>query len=134
MSNLSIRVDFDDDHAFGPGKARLLELVEKEGSIRSAAAAMDMSYRRAWMLLQSIEKTFGKPAISAATGGTKGGGASLTRLGRALVALYRAVERNAARAAARDISAMKKLKSPARKTKPVKKPVRRSARTAKRRR
>lgn len=135
MSHLSIRVDFDGAGAFGPGKAQLLELVEKEGSIRSAAAAMEMSYRRAWMLLQSIEKTFGTPAVATATGGKKGGGASLTRTGKALVALYRAVEHSAARATAQNVSAMRKLKAPAKKPeKAPKRAIKPSARTATRRR
>lgn len=109
MTHLSLRVDFDDAGAFGPGKAELLELVEREGSIRSAAAAMGMSYRRAWLLLQSIEETFGAPAIATATGGAQGGGATLTKLGHALVEHYRRAEANAARAAAREMAALTRL-------------------------
>jgi molybdate transport system regulatory protein len=108
MTRLSIRVDLGEG-AFGPGKAQLLELIAQKGSIRSAAAAMDMSYRRAWLLLQSIEETFGAPAIITATGGAHGGGASLSPLGRTLIARYRAVERRATRATASDIAAMTKL-------------------------
>jgi molybdate transport system regulatory protein len=108
MTRLSIRVDLDEG-AFGPGKAQLLELIAREGSIRSAAAAMKMSYRRAWLLLQSIEETFGAPAVITVTGGEGGGGATLSELGRTLIARYRAVERRAARATASDIAAIKKL-------------------------
>jgi molybdate transport system regulatory protein len=115
MTRLSIRVDLDEG-AFGPGKARLLELIEKEGSIRSAAAAMKMSYRRAWLLLQSIEETFGAPAIVTATGGAHGGGAVLSKLGRTLIARYRAVERHAARGAAADLTALSKLAKPSART------------------
>lgn len=110
MTYLSIRVDLDEG-AFGPGKAQLLELVAREGSIRAAAAAMKMSYRRAWLLLQSIEDTFGAPAVVTATGGQGGGGATLSALGRALIVRYRAVERRAARATASDVAAMKRLAS-----------------------
>lgn len=109
MTHLSVRVDFGEARAFGPGKAQLLELIEREGSIRSAAAAMGMSYRRAWLLLQSIEETFGGPAVATATGGSKGGGASLTALGRALIAHYRRVEEKASRAAAREVAAFTRL-------------------------
>lgn len=111
MTHLSLRVDFDDAGAFGPGKAQLLELVETHGSIRSAAAAMGMSYRKAWLLLQSIEETFGSPAIVTATGGAQGGGASLTKLGRQLIAHFRRAEASAKRAASADIMAMAKLTS-----------------------
>ena len=104
MVRLSIRIDFEGSESFGPGKARLLELIDEQGSIRSAAAAMNMSYRHAWLLLQAVEDTFGAPVISTATGGAKGGGAKLTELGRGLVAKYRAIESQAAKATAGDLS------------------------------
>jgi molybdate transport system regulatory protein len=104
MARLSIRIDFEGSESFGPGKARLLELIDEHGSIRSAAAAMSMSYRHAWLLLQTVEDTFGAPVISTATGGAKGGGAKLTELGRSLVAKYRAIENQAAKAVAGDLS------------------------------
>ena len=104
MARLSIRIDFDGSDSFGPGKVRLLELIDAHGSIRSAAAAMNMSYRHAWLLLQAVEDTFGAPVISTATGGAKGGGAKLTELGRSLVAKYRTIESQAAKAAASELS------------------------------
>src|SRR5882757_1826625 len=88
MARLTIRIDFEDAEGFGPGKARLLELIEELGSIRSAAAAMQMSYRHAWLLLQSVEDTFGAPVLATATGGAKGGGAKLTELGKTVLARY----------------------------------------------
>ena len=99
MTRLSIRIDFEGAEAFGPGKARLLELIEEQGSIRGAAAAMNMSYRHAWLLLQAVEDTFGAPVISTATGGAKGGGAKLTELGKTVLARYRTIETQAAHAA-----------------------------------
>ncbi len=108
MTKLSIRIDFEDGEAFGPGKARLLELIDAQGSIRSAAAAMNMSYRHAWLLLQAVEDTFGAPVITTATGGAKGGGAKLTDLGKAVVARYRAIENQAARATAGDLTELMK--------------------------
>jgi molybdate transport system regulatory protein len=104
MSRLTIRIDFDGAEGFGPGKARLLELIEREGSIRGAAAAMNMSYRHAWLLLQAVEDTFGAPVIATATGGAHGGGAKLTEFGKAIVGRYRAIEAEAARAAAGDLA------------------------------
>ncbi len=103
MTRVTIRIDFDGAEAFGPGKARLLELIAEHGSIRSAAAAMKMSYRHAWLLLQAVESTFGAPVIATATGGAKGGGAKLTELGRSIVARYRAIEDHAARAVADEL-------------------------------
>lgn len=57
MVRLTIRVDFEPGHALGPGKIHLLEQIDETGSIRGAAAAMKMSYRRAWLLIQATEKT-----------------------------------------------------------------------------
>ncbi len=104
MARLSIRIDFEGSESFGPGKVRLLELIEAHGSIRSAAAAMNMSYRHAWLLVQAVEDTFGAPVISTATGGARGGGAKLTELGRSLVAKYRAIESQASKATAGELS------------------------------
>jgi molybdate transport system regulatory protein len=109
MARLTIRIDLGKAAAFGPGKARLLELIAEKGSIRAAAAAMDMSYRRAWLLLHEMEAIMGAPAIAAATGGLHGGGASLTELGHNLLALYRAVERRATKAAAPELRALSRL-------------------------
>ena len=113
MTRLSIRIDFEGGEAFGPGKARLLELIDAQGSIRSAAAAMNMSYRHAWLLLQAVEDTFGAPVITTATGGAKGGGAKLTELGKAIIARYRAIESQAARATAGDLSELMRAASSA---------------------
>ena len=108
MTRLSIRIDFEGAEAFGPGKVRLLELIDEQGSIRGAAAAMSMSYRHAWLLLQAVEDTFGAPVISTATGGAKGGGAKLTELGKTVVARYRAIEAQAAQAAADELTELSK--------------------------
>lgn len=98
MPRLTIRIDFDDGSALGPGKVRLLELVAETGSIRRAAAGMKMSYRKAWLLLKALKEAFGEPLVETATGGKSGGGARLTRLGRFVVTRYRAMEGAARRA------------------------------------
>jgi molybdate transport system regulatory protein len=100
MTRLTIRIDFDNGEALGPGKVRLLELIAETGSIRKSAAEMEMSYRQAWLLLQALEKTFGAPLVLTATGGKAGGGASLTPLGRLVGEQYRMAEKAAAKAAA----------------------------------
>jgi molybdate transport system regulatory protein len=109
MARLSIRIDLGSETALGPGKARLLELIDTEGSIRGAAAAMGMSYRRAWLLLQDIEATMGAPVISAETGGVKGGGTSLTKLGRAVVAQYRKIEERASQSVDTELRALSEM-------------------------
>jgi molybdate transport system regulatory protein len=98
MAHLTIRIDLGTNLAFGPGKARLLELIEETGSIRRAAAAMEMSYRRAWLLIRETETMMKVSVVSAKTGGRKGGGTTLTSSGRLLVECYRAIETQAERA------------------------------------
>jgi molybdate transport system regulatory protein len=119
MARLTIRIDLDDEAALGPGKARLLELIGTEGSIRHAAVAMGMSYRRAWLLVQDIEAAMGSPVTTAMTGGTRGGGTSLTATGRAVVDRYRAIEKIAAKSAQAEMRALARLARPAART-PVK--------------
>ena len=114
MSRLTIRVDLAPDAAFGPGKARLLELVDETGSIRRAAANMGMSYRRAWLLLRDIESAIGTPAVQSRTGGANGGGTSLSAQGRAVLERYRRIEQRAARSVAADLAYLAKLTRKAR--------------------
>lgn len=88
----SLRIEFGPEQRIGPGKVRLLELVAETGSISAAAREMDMSYRRAWLLIDEMNHMFKEPVIAAMTGGAHGGGARLTELGESLIAAYRAVE------------------------------------------
>jgi molybdate transport system regulatory protein len=112
MARLTIRIDLGAESALGPGKARLLELIDAQGSIRRAANAMNMSYRRAWLLLKDIEDAMGAPVIAAETGGVKGGGASLTELGRAVVDRYRAIEEQAQRSVDMELRALSEMARP----------------------
>jgi molybdate transport system regulatory protein len=103
MTRLSIRIDFEPSgSALGPGMALVLEQVAEKGSIRAAAAAMDMSYRKAWLLIQDLQNTFNGQIVTATTGGPSGGGTRLTELGERLVALYRQVESRALDATERE--------------------------------
>jgi molybdate transport system regulatory protein len=74
---------------------RLLELIAETGSISEAARQMEMSYRRAWLLIDEVNGIFGKPVVETATGGAGGGGAKITPLGEAVVAAFRAIENEA---------------------------------------
>lgn len=92
MATLRLRIDFQPSGAVGPGKIRLLELVRDTGSISAAARTLDMSYRRAWLLIDDMNQLFREPVISASVGGRKGGGAELTAFGATLIEQYRALE------------------------------------------
>jgi molybdate transport system regulatory protein len=94
------------DVQLGPGKIRLLELIENHGSISEAARAMDMSYRRAWLLIADLNKNFREPVTSTQTGGKGGGHARLTEFGHELIRRYRAIERDAAAAVADQLSSL----------------------------
>ena len=92
MTRITLRFDFDEDRALGPGKVRLLELVGETGSISAAGRAMNMSYRRAWLLVDALNQTFRDPVVQTRGGGVGGGGANLTEFGASVVASYRAME------------------------------------------
>jgi molybdate transport system regulatory protein len=106
MPRLTLRIDFDQDRAIGPGKIKLLELIDSLGSIAAAGRQMGMSYRRAWLLVDSVNHCFREPVVASQTGGLHGGGASLTEFGHAVVRHYRAVENAAQTAGAADIDAL----------------------------
>ncbi|HEY7640039.1 MAG TPA: hypothetical protein VH814_09960 [Steroidobacteraceae bacterium] len=96
---IRLRIDLGPDSALGPGKIALLEHIEKTGSLSQAARELGMSYRRAWLLLDDVNRMFDDPATTASVGGSGGGGAQLTELGRAIVKAYREIEDAAEKAA-----------------------------------
>jgi len=96
---LTVRIDFGAERALGPGKIRLLEAIGKTGSISRAGRALGMSYRRAWLLVDDMNRCFRAPVVATQPGGVKGGGAALTPFGVALIENYRAIEAQAAAAA-----------------------------------
>lgn len=91
--------------AIGPGKADLLEAIERTGSISAAAREMEMSYRRAWTLVEVMNRAFRGPLVVTLTGGAGGGGAQVTALGADVLAHYRAMETKAAHAVASEMKA-----------------------------
>jgi molybdate transport system regulatory protein len=101
---IRVRIDLSPDSALGPGKISLLEHIESSGSLSKAARELGMSYRRAWLLLDDINKMFNDPATTASVGGSGGGGARLTDLGREIVKAYREIEDAAERAASARIA------------------------------
>lgn len=107
-AQLTLRVDFGAYGALGPGKIRLLELIDRHGSITAAGKSMDMSYRRAWLLVDSINQMFGEPAVAKQHGGSGGGNAALTKFGQKLIASYREIEREAQAAVGPRLRALQK--------------------------
>jgi len=100
---LTLRVLGVGHPAMGPGRAALLSHIARTGSISSAARAMGMSYRRAWQLVEAMNKSFTEPLVVTEVGGKRGGGAAVTALGKRLVTLYRAMENKASSAIAADL-------------------------------
>jgi len=106
---LTLRVDLGPDAALGPGKVLLLERIAATGSITAAGREMGMSYRRAWLLVDALNRTFGGAVVATRQGGKAGGGAGLTDLGTEIVRRYRRIEAKAAQAAAADVVALSGL-------------------------
>jgi len=113
MTRLTIRIDFDAQWSLGHGKIRLLEMVDRHGSIASAARALGMSYRRAWLLVDEVNRMFTEPAIETQLGGRGGGSARLTDFGRLLVATYRGIETQSSATYAAAIAELERRLTPA---------------------
>jgi molybdate transport system regulatory protein len=97
MNNIKLKIQiFHDDHnAFGPGKAQLLVAICNHGSISAAARSIDMSYKRAWELVDGMNKGFKQELVVRRIGGAHGGGAEVTEFGLKILALYKeAVEKS----------------------------------------
>ncbi|MBC7179301.1 MAG: winged helix-turn-helix domain-containing protein [Roseovarius sp.] len=107
--SLRIRIVFGEDAMLGPGKADLLERIRDTGSIAAAGRSMSMSYKRAWMLVESMNAAFREPLVESNRGGAKGGGASLTDTGAEVLVNYRKLEDIMAEAGAARISAIQSL-------------------------
>jgi molybdate transport system regulatory protein len=83
-----LRVMFGDEIAIGPGKAELLAAIAETGSISASAKRLGMSYRRAWLLVDTMNRCFREPVVASATGGSGGGGARVTDFGRRVLARF----------------------------------------------
>lgn len=98
-----IRIMFRKAIAMGPGKADLLRAIEQTGSISAAARQMEMSYRRAWLLVDTMNQSFRSPVVVTLTGGKAGGGAAVTEFGKEVLARYSAMEAKAGASVAREL-------------------------------
>lgn len=103
MTRLFIRLFFPQT-MFGPGKAELLTHIRDTGSISAAGREMDMSYKRAWSLVEEMNAAFAEPLVESSRGGPGGGGARLTVAGERALALFRGIEQTAREAAASQIA------------------------------
>lgn len=103
---LRIRIIFGDHEMIGPGKAELLERIDRCGSIAAAGREMGMSYKRAWELVGTLNAMFRTPLVDSMRGGPGGGGAVLTTAGREVLELYRTFEAEAAAAGAAQLDAL----------------------------
>jgi molybdate transport system regulatory protein len=111
-----LRIVLQPNIAIGPGKADLLDGIRRTGSIAAAGRGMGMSYKRAWLLVETMNTCFRAALVEAAKGGAHGGGARLTPLGEDVLRRYRRMEAKSAKAIAADMRALSKaLGGPARK-------------------
>jgi len=96
---LKIQLYCGDEIAMGPGKADLLEAIRSEGSISAAGRAMGMSYRRAWLLVDAMNRCWGQPLVETSPGRAHGGGASVSAFGEGVLSRYRALQASIDKAA-----------------------------------
>lgn len=112
-TGVRLRLVFEPDAAFGPGKADLLDGIAETGSIAAAGRRMGMSYKRAWTLVEALNSQFREPLVSRTRGGVTGGGARLTETGERVRDLYRRLEAKASAAGAEEIASLRTLALPA---------------------
>ncbi|MBC7984811.1 MAG: LysR family transcriptional regulator [Candidatus Obscuribacterales bacterium] len=112
---IRFRVDFDAARSIGPGKIELLEHIRETGSLSKAGREIGMSYRRAWILLDSMNTAFREPVVATSVGGAAGGGALLTPFGERLVDVYRGLEQEFNSIADKKFVSFGKLIGPAKK-------------------
>jgi molybdate transport system regulatory protein len=106
VPHFHLKLDYGNGLRIGPGKVQLLKLIREQNSISAAARAMDMSYRRAWLLVEETSKIFGQPVITTHVGGKGHGGAKLTPLGEKIISTYEAIVVKAEAAVAAELQAL----------------------------
>jgi molybdate transport system regulatory protein len=106
---LRIRIVLGDGAMLGPGKADLLDGIRATGSIAAAGRGMGMSYKRAWSLVEEMNRAFREPLVASTRGGAQGGGARLTAAGEAVLSNYRRLEEIMAEAGAARIAALRSM-------------------------
>ena len=107
---LRLRVMLGNGAYVGPGRADLLQGIADTGSIAAAGRRMNMSYRRAWLLIDALHQEFGAPMVTTAVGGKRGGGAQLTELGQTVLQTYRQIVARCESASADEMRALAALR------------------------
>ncbi len=110
-AGVRLRVFLEPDIAIGPGKAEILEGIRETGSIAAAGRRMNMSYKRAWLLVDTMNRCFREPLVATRRGGRTQGGAKLTQMGEEVLARYRRMEAQARAAVADDMDELRALLS-----------------------
>ena len=104
-----LRIVLEPDIAIGPGKADILEGIRETGSIAAAGRRMGMSYKRAWLLVETMNRCFRDALVETSRGGRARGGARLTPTGEQVLASYRRMEAQTARAVSAEMEALRTL-------------------------
>jgi len=107
-ATIRIRIAVGENIAIGQGKADLLEVIGRTGSIAAAARELGMSYRKAWMLVDEMNQCFASPVVVAAKGGPGGGGAQVTPTGQEALARFREIQGRASSAIEDQVRAFRK--------------------------
>ena len=110
--NIKIHLPFGQLSAIGPGKADLLEAIASTGSISAGARRLGMSYKRAWDLVDTMNRSFSQPLIATAAGGSHGGGAQVTEFGCDVLRRYREIEVKATQAVSVELEALRSMLAP----------------------
>jgi len=117
MTRVLLRLYLSGDRPLGPGKVQILESIRDGGSISEAARGIKMSYRSAWLLVQSMNLLFRQPVVNTTLGGRGGGSATLTEFGATVIRRYRSMERATRRTIAKDLAVLERsLRSGRRRT------------------
>lgn len=103
------RISIGDAISIGPGKIDLLQKIRETHSISAAGRALGIPYKRAWLLIDSLNQGFGQPVVATISGGKGGGGTSLTPLGEALLVRYIALEERMNAASVKELDALQEL-------------------------
>ena len=108
-AGVRLRLVLGPDVAIGPGKADLLDAVARTGSIAAGGRELGMSYKRAWLLVDSMNRCFAEPLISSSRGGNKRGGAQLTPTGERVLASFRRAQSLAEEALTEELAELREL-------------------------
>jgi molybdate transport system regulatory protein len=108
MTRVLLRLYLHSRRPLGPGKIKILESIQQGGSISKAARGMKMSYRSAWLLVDSMNGLFRKPVVSTTLGGRGGGAAAITPFGEEVIKRYRSMERATRHAIAKDLAVLER--------------------------